>query len=113
MKARLIVWLLLGVSAALAAVPACANPGDGGGGEGGGHRFRHRFLRAGEAGPGPVVPAAERADGGPEFRRGEMPMFRRMSPEERRQLRRDIRSAGDDLYRRPPPPPPPFEPPGR
>jgi hypothetical protein len=32
-----------------------------------------------------------------------------MSPEERRQLRRDIRSAGDDIYRRPPPPPP-FEP---
>jgi hypothetical protein len=49
----------------------------------------------------PARPVAERADGAAEFRR--------MSPEERRQLRRDIRSAGDDIYRRPPPPPP-FEP---
>ena len=110
MKARFSVWLLLGVTAALAAAPACA--GQGGPDDGhGGHRFGHRFLRGGDVDAMPAQPTADRADGAPEFRRGEMPMFRRMSPEERRQLRRDIRSAGDDIYRRPPPPPPPpFEP---
>jgi len=56
------------------------------------------------------MPAGAVMDGpmrGQEFRRdnNEMPMFGRLSPEERRQLRRDIRNAGGDIYRRPPPPP--------
>jgi hypothetical protein len=33
---------------------------------------------------------------------GEMPHGQRMSPDERRQLRRDINDAGRDLYREPP-----------
>jgi hypothetical protein len=33
--------------------------------------------------------------------------FGHMSPEERRQLRHDIRSAREGMHRRPPPPPPP------
>jgi hypothetical protein len=100
MKVRFGVWSLLGVTAALAAAPACAGQG-GPDDSHGGHRFGHRFLRGGDVDTMPARPVAERADGAPEFRR--------MSPEERRQLRRDIRSAGDDIYRRPPPPPP-FEP---
>ncbi len=94
MNTRLNVWLV-GALAFLAVAPACAGPGGGHG-----RRFAEpggmpMFSRPMER---PMRPA--------EFRRDELPMSGRMSPEERRQLRRDIRSAGDDLYRRPPPPPP-------
>jgi len=42
----------------------------------------------------------------------EAPWRGRLTPEERRQLRRDIRDAGQDVYRRPPPQPPPYPPAG-
>jgi hypothetical protein len=94
MKTPLIVWLL-GVVALLAATSVRAGPG-GGGGHG------HRFA---EPGGMPMFSrqSMDRPMRGPEFRRDDMPMPGRMSLEERRQLRRDIRSAGDDIYRRPPP----------
>ena len=79
---------------------------------------RHRFAES--------AAAAERqaltdAPGQPaEFRRYDYARRGRLSPEERRQLRRDIQDAGAGLYRRPPPlppaplppaPPPPAPPP--
>lgn len=100
--------LLVGLIAVLLAVPALAGPGDGGG-------RGHRFADRGAMQPGPGMDRPMRRQ---DFRRdqaNEMPMFGRMSPEERRQLRRDIRNAGDDIYRRPPPYPayPPYEEPSR
>ena len=97
MKTPLNVWLI-GVVALLAAMPACAGPG-GGGGHG------HRFA---EPGGMPMFSrqAMDRPMRAQEFRRDDLSMPGRMSLEERRQLRRDIRSAGDDIYRRPPPAPP-------
>jgi len=104
MKIRSGAWLATCAAMLMAAASVCAAPGDG-------QRFRHRFLRPDDGRPGPVV---ERNEAPPDFHGGEM--FRRMTPDERRQLRRDIRNAGDDLYRRPPPRPPRaplFEPPPR
>jgi hypothetical protein len=97
MKTRLNVWIL-GVLALLATLPAHARPGGG--------RFWQRFSEH-EASPRFADRAAERAQR-QEIRRDEAPVFGRMSPEERRQLRRDIRNAGEDIYRRPAPafPPP-------
>lgn len=98
MKTRLNVWFV-GTLAFLATAPVCAGPGGGHG---------HRFA---ESGGGPMFsrPSMERPMHPAEFRRDGLPMSGRMSPEERRQLRRDIRSAGDDLYRRPPSPTPSAE----
>lgn len=88
-------WLrivIVTLAAALAAGSAVARPGDGG---------RHGERFAGQGGmrqmPGPDIDRPMR----PDFQRNEAPAFGRMSPEERRQLRRDIRNAGDGLYRRP------------
>lgn len=99
MKTRPKVWLL-GVLALLLAAPACAGPGRGGGH---GHRF---------AEPGNMRVFGRQADRplrSPEFRRDDVSMLGRLTPEERRQLRRDIRNAGDDLYRRPQPAFPPAD----
>jgi len=93
MKTRIGAFALLGIAALLAAVPACAEPGDG--------RFPRRFGDRGDPGA-----RAERIERMREFHRSE-PAFGRMSPEERRQLRHDIRAAREGVYRRPPPPPPP------
>lgn len=111
-----VVPLLAIALAAFAALPAQARPGDFGG-PGDGSRFhpRHRFL------PSEGLPPAD-----PEQRvliremrrrefearqEAEPPSFGRLSPEERRQLRQDIRSAREGIYRRPPPPPLPLAPP--
>jgi hypothetical protein len=88
MKAKAWLWLA-GVVAILVAVPAHAGER--------GERL-HRFLQ-------------ERQQQQREFRREERQEFQgrgRLSPEERRQLRRDIQDAGQDVYRREPPPPPPL-----
>jgi len=92
MKTRIGAFAILGIAALMAAVPACAEPGDG--------RFARRFGdREGGA-------RTERIERMREFHRNES-AFGRMSPEERRQLRHDIRAAREGVYRRPPPPPPP------
>lgn len=102
------------------ASPACAMPGDGGFAGHGPHGGpgRHRFLPRPDAAPegAPMMPGVAQ----PVRDAGEDPRgLGRLSPEERRQLRRDIRSAGEDVYRRPPPmhgyppldaPPPPPSP---
>jgi hypothetical protein len=82
---------------ALLALPALAQPGWRG-------ERRHRF-----ADPDTVAERrlAQEPPPPPEFRRFDGPRRYRLSPEERRQLRRDIQDAGVGLYRRPPPPPPP------
>ena len=90
MKGKGWIWLV-GLIAAAAAVPAHADPR--------GQRL-HRFLQERRQ-----VQQDQR-----DLRRDpqqELPGRGRLTPEERRQLRRDIRDAGQDLYRRPPPPPPP------
>jgi hypothetical protein len=90
---------------AFLAVPALAQPGWR-------VEHRHRFAEsaaAAERQAGPDVPAQAA-----EFRRYDYARRGRLSPEERRQLRRDIQDAGVGLYRRPPPlppPPPPLAPP--
>jgi hypothetical protein len=90
MKAKAWLWLA-GVVAIMAAVPAHADQR--------GQRL-HRFLQ-------------ERQQQR-EFRREQRQEFQqgrgRLTPEERRQLRRDIQDAGQDVYRREPPPPPPSPP---
>ncbi len=101
MKTRPGALLILGLIALLAAVPACADPGDG--------RFGRRF---GGRGVEPGGPAADRVERMREPRRSEQ-SFGRMSPEERRQLRHDIRAAREGVYRRPPPPGQYEEPPSR
>lgn len=59
-----------------------------------------RGPRREEGGP-PMMPQREAQDR--EFRGPpEMPQQGRMSPEERRQLRRDVHEAGKELYREPP-----------
>ena len=93
MKTRLGAFAMLGIAALLAAVPVCAEAGDG--------RFGRRL-----GGRGGDAPNPERVERLREFRRDEAPAFGRLSPEERRQLRHDIRSAREGVYRRPPPPPP-------
>jgi len=94
--------LIVFLSAILTALPAMAERGDG--------PLRHRFIRP----DGPPPAFGERMEERMrmrEFRRQEReaqpdaPYFGRLSPEERRQLREDIRSAREGLYRRPPPPP--------
>jgi hypothetical protein len=95
MTIRLGALLIAAATALVAVAPACADPGDG--------RFARRFwLRSDEA----QSARAERFERRREFRERESANVR-MSPEERRQLRHDIRAAREDVYRRPPPPPPP------
>jgi len=88
---------------ALLAVPALAQPGWRG-------ERRHRFAESAAAAERQAVP--EGPAQAAEFRRYDS-RHGRLSPEERRQLRRDIQDAGVGLYRRPPlpPPPPPLAPP--
>jgi hypothetical protein len=93
MKNRSAALLVACVTAIIAATPAYADP-DGG-------RIRHRFLYRDD--PADAT-RAERIERVHDWRRSES-SFRRLSPEERRQLRHDIRSAREDVYRRPPPPP--------
>jgi hypothetical protein len=99
MKTRLGTFAILGIAALLAAVSVRAEPGDG--------RSGRRF-----GGRGGDAPDPERVERIREFHRDDAPVVRRMSPEERRQLRHDIRSAREGVYRRPPPqaPSPPFPP---
>jgi hypothetical protein len=89
MKAK--AWLCLVVVAALmAGQPALAGPRD---------QRLHRFLQERQ----------QERQQQRELRREERQEFLghgRLSPEERRQLRRDIHDAGQDVYRREPPPPP-------
>jgi hypothetical protein len=93
MKTRPGAFAILGLTAFLAAASVCAEPGD--------RRLGRRFGdRDGFDGA-----RAERIERLREFRRNESALGR-MSPEERRQLRHDIRAARDGVYRRPPPPPP-------
>lgn len=121
MKTRWCASILMGLMAVLTVPPAMAEHGDG--------PPRHRFIRP----DGPPSGFEERMEERMrmrELRRQEReahpdaPYFGRLSPEERRQLREDIRSAREGLYRRPPPPgyppsayprqpypPPPYPPP--
>lgn len=93
MKTRLGAFAILGLAAMLAAASVRAEPGD--------RRFGRRFGdRDGLDGV-----RAERMERIREFRRNESALGR-MSPEERRQLRHDIRAAREGVYRQPPPPPP-------
>jgi hypothetical protein len=85
--------VVMALAAALAVGSAIARPGDGG-------RHGERFADPGSMPPMMPGQGFERPMR-PEFRRDEPPAFGRMSPEERRQLRRDIRDAGEGLYRRP------------
>lgn len=98
MKTRPATVVFLTLAALLAAVPVRADPGDG--------RFFRRFGDRDND-----VTRAERIERWRERRR-DNPEFGRMSPEERRQLRLDIRAAREGVYRRPPLPPPPPLPPG-
>jgi len=124
MKTRWCLSMLVGLTAILTVPPAMAERGDG--------LPRHRFIRP----DGPPPDFEERREERMrmrELRRQEReahpdaPYFGRLSPEERRQLREDIRSAREGLYRQPPPgyppsayprrtdpppyPPPPYPPP--
>jgi hypothetical protein len=95
MMAKARFWLA-GVTVLLVAVPVLAQPGWRA-------EREHRFVQRQMVPDAPVPPR--------DFRRNEFPRRGRLSAEERRQLRRDIQDAGQDLYRRealPPPPPPPF-----
>lgn len=93
MKTRLRALAIFGLAAFLAAASVRAEPGD--------RRFGRRFGdRNGMDGV-----RAERIERMREFRRNESALGR-MSPEERRQLRHDIRAAREGVYRQPPPPPP-------
>ncbi len=101
--------MVIGLIAVLAAPPALAERGDG--------HPRHRFIRPDGPPPaygGRMDERMEERMRMREFRRRERaadpgaPYFGRLSPEERRQLREDIRSAREGVYRRPPPPPPPL-----
>jgi hypothetical protein len=96
MKTRLGACAIIGLAAFMAAQSVCAEPGDG--------RFPRRAADRGDADGA----RAERIERMREFRRNDPPAFGRMSPEERRQLRHDIRAAREGVYRRPPPPPPPL-----
>jgi hypothetical protein len=91
MKAKAWLWLA-GVVAIMAAVPAHADQR--------GQRL-HRFLQERQQ--------EQQQQQQREFRREQRQEFQqgrgRLTPEERRQLRRDIQDAGQDVYRREPPPP--------
>jgi hypothetical protein len=98
MKTRPAAFVMLAFAALLAAVSVRAEAGDG--------RFTRRFGdRDNDA------TRAERIERWREHRR-DNPEFGRLSPEERRQLRHDIRAAREGVYRRSPPPPSPPLPPG-
>ncbi|MBK6403310.1 MAG: hypothetical protein IPP18_16120 [Rhodocyclaceae bacterium] len=107
MKTRWGISMVLGLVAVLAMPPALAERGDG--------YPRHRFIRPDGAPPVYGERMEERMRMR-EFRRRERaadpdaPYFGRLSPDERRQLREDIRSAREGVYRRPPPPMAPLAP---
>ena len=92
MKTRPGAFVICAFAVLLAAVTVCAEAGDG--------RFARRF--------GDRVDDDTRAERIERWReqRRQHPEFGRLSPEERRQLRHDIRAAREGVYRRPPPPPP-------
>lgn len=93
MKSTLWKWIAV-VAAVTATLPAHARPG-------------HRQMPERRAGEEQSVPP-QRPETPRDMQRGEpQPPPGRMSPEERRQLRRDIDEAGRDLYRRNPPHPQP------
>lgn len=94
MKPGIGIFFLLGIAAAVANSAAAAEPGDG---RWAGRRFDQR---PDDPGAMPMRPAP--GQGEQAFRRDEFPPPGRMSPEDRRQLRHDIRRAGDDIYRRQP-----------
>lgn len=104
MKTRWRTFILMGLTAILTVPPAMAERGDG--------LPRHRFIRPDGPPPGFEERREERMRMR-ELRRQEReaqpdaPYFGRLSPEERRQLREDIRSAREGLYRQPPPGYPP------
>jgi len=98
MNTRLAAILVAGLTALLAAAPACADPGN--------ERGRRFWLRSEEA----QNARADRIERRQELRRQRESPYVRMSPEERLQLRHDIRAAREGVYRRPPPPPPPLPP---
>ncbi len=82
-------WIAV-TAALMAAVPALA-------------QSRHRPFFQREADGGMQRPPLRQDQGLREMQRDEpRPQPGRMSPEERRQLRRDINEAGRDLYRHPP-----------
>lgn len=93
MKPGIGISFLLGIVAAVASSVAPAEPG-------GGWAGRRFDQRPDDPGSMPMRPAP--GQGEQAFRRDEFPPPGRMSPEERRQLRHDIRRAGDDIYRRQP-----------
>ena len=99
MKPGIGISFLLGIVTVVASSAAAAEPGDG---RWAGRSFDHR-----PDDPGPVPMRPVPGHGEQAFRRDEFPPPGRMSPghmspEERRQLRHDIRRAGDDIYRRQP-----------
>jgi len=109
MKKRRGTSIVIGLMAILAAFSAMAERGDG---------PRHRFIRPDGMPPPAFGERMEERMRMREFRRQERethpdaPYFGRLSPEERRRLREDIRSAREGVYRRSPPPgyPPPAYP---
>jgi hypothetical protein len=92
MKTRPGTFVILALSALLAAVSVRVDAGDG--------RFERRFGDRDDD-----ATRAERMERWREHRRNDSG-FGRLSPEERQQLRHDIRAAREGVYRRPPPPPP-------
>lgn len=103
MNTRLGVILVAGLTALMAAAPACADPGD--------ERPHRRFwLRGDDADSARAerierMERVERVERMREFRRNHS-AFVRMTPEERQQLRHDIRAAREGVYHRQRPPPP-------
>jgi hypothetical protein len=93
MKARYLAILVFSLTAFMAVASARADAGEG-----------LRFGAAGDGAPGavPERPSVERAQWIREFRRGSAAEPEHMSPEERRELRRDIRAAREDVYHRQP-----------
>ena len=94
MKPGIGISFLLGIVTVVASSAAAAEPRDG---RWAGRRFDHRLDD-----PGSMPMRPPPGQGEQVFRRDELPPPGRMSPEERRQLRHDIRRAGDDIYRRQP-----------
>jgi hypothetical protein len=93
MKARYLATLAFSVAAVMAAASARADAGEG-----------LRFDAAGDGAPAaaPERPSVERAQWIRQFRRGSGADTEHMSPEERRELRRDIQAAREDVYHRQP-----------
>ncbi|MBU1237245.1 MAG: hypothetical protein KJ634_02025 [Gammaproteobacteria bacterium] len=88
MKSRSATLVVACLTAIIAVAPACADPDEG--------RIRHRFLDRNDRVEGT---RAERIERIRDWRNGES-SFHRLSPEERRQLRHDIRAAREGVYRR-------------